>query len=646
MKRRPRSFAVSVVSAVMVMTFVQSASADPSVFHDRLLVSNPVNGTPRILDGGRQDGVKAFAQIGGTMYVGGSFTQVSESDGPTITRNHIFAFDVASGAISNSFVPQLDGKVESIQPAPDGLSVFVGGYFTTVNGQSAKRIAKISTSNGQLVTGWNATVNTGSRVMDMSIDGNRLFIGGQFTKVNGQTRTNLAALDTSSGALDPSVNYTFAGTHSGTQRRIQRMDISPDGDTIVAIGNFATVNGLDRHQIVMLNVGSNPATVSNWETDRYKSTCSSTFDSYMRDVDIDPSGTYFVVGTTGAFFGGATSGTSCDTIMRWEMNATGNALQPNWVDYTGGDTTWSVLSTGHAIYIGGHMRWLNNPFAGDQAGPGSVPRVGAAALDPLNGLPLNWTATREPRREGVFKLYSTADGVWWGSDSCCIAGERHERLALLPVAGGTVVPPPTVFHLPSELWNSAYSTGSVTALDHRSYSGSTFGSTTSLNTAGIDWSLTRGAFVTNGRLYYGRSDGTFRVRSFNGSTLGSESTIDLHGLTNTHFPLANVTGMFLDQGRLYYTVAGNSNLFYRYFSPSWDMTGAQTFTVNGSPEFDWGSVAGMTMVDGNIYVGRANGNLDRIGFSNRLPVGGSRTTVSGPGIDGRNWRSRGLFVYS
>ena len=60
-------------------------------------VSNPANGTPWILDGGRQDGVKAFAQIGGTMYVGGSFTQVSESSGPTITRNHIFAFDVASG---------------------------------------------------------------------------------------------------------------------------------------------------------------------------------------------------------------------------------------------------------------------------------------------------------------------------------------------------------------------------------------------------------------------------------------------------------------------------------------------------------------------------------------------------------------------
>ena len=65
------------------------------------------------------------------------------------------------------------------------------------------------------------------------------------------------------------------------------MDISPDGDTIVAMGNFATVNGLDRRQVVVLNVGSNPASVANWQTNRYKNSCSSTFDTYMRDVDIN-----------------------------------------------------------------------------------------------------------------------------------------------------------------------------------------------------------------------------------------------------------------------------------------------------------------------------------------------------------------------
>ena len=647
MRHRRRPFRLSIFLALVVIASSTAALADPSVFHDRLLTENPANGTPRILDGGRPDGVKAFAQIGSTMYAGGSFTQVSESSGPTITRVHIFAFDVNTGAISNSFVPQLNGKVESIQPAPGGAAVFVGGYFTTVNGQRAKRVAKIDTSNGQLVSGFTANVTTGDRVMDMSIHGNRLFLGGEFTKVNGQARNSFAAIDATTGALDTSVNITFAGVQAFGDTRIQRMDISPDGETIVAIGNFATVGGLDRRQVVKLNVGSAPATVANWATDRFKNGCSTRFDTYMRDVDIAPDGSYFIIGTTGAFFGGANAGVLCDTVTRWNMGESGSGIQPDWIDYTGGDTTWSVLSTGAAIYIGGHMRWMNNPFGADSAGPGSVPRVGTAALDPLNGLPLAWKATREPRREGVFKLYSTPDGVWFGSDSCCIAGERHERLALMP-AGGALVPAPSVFHLPSEIWSMRYSTSSVNQIDHRSYSGgSTFGSTSSLTTAGIDWSQARGAFVTNGRLYHGRSDGTLQVRSFNSSSVGAASTVDLHGLTNTHFPLANVTGMFLHSGRLYYTVSGDSRLFYRYFSPSNDMVGAQTFTAStSSGGFDWGSAAGMTMVDRNIYVGRINGNLDRIGFSAGAPVLGSRTTISGPASDGRNWRSRALFIYS
>ena len=339
-----------------------------------------------------------------------------------------------------------------MQPAPDGLSVFIGGYFSTVNGATHKRVARVYLSNGQNVPGFNANVTSGKRVMDMSIDGNTLYLGGQFSKIGTTNVVDFAALNADTGAVDPQVSFAFAGNQNGGPTRIQRMDISPDGSTIVAIGNFATVNGLDFRQIVKLNVGSRPATISDWQTNRYKSVCASKFDSYMRDVDIAPDGTYFVVATTGAYMGGPGAGVLCDTVTRWEMSATGSNQQPSWADYTGGDTTWSVLSTGEAIYVGGHMRWENNPFASDAQGPGAVPRVGTAALDPLNGLPLAWTATREPRREGVFKLLATSGGVWFGSDSCCISGERHERLAWMPIAGGTPVPAASVFHLPNELW--------------------------------------------------------------------------------------------------------------------------------------------------------------------------------------------------
>ncbi len=139
-----------------------------------------------------------------------------------------------------------------------------------------------------------------------------------------------------------------------------------------------------------------------------------------------------MLGNTGAYTGGPAAGVLCDSVTRWDANATGPGQKPIWADYTGGDSITYVAVTGTAIYAGGHQRWMNNPNASDALGAGGVGRMGIAALDPVNGMPFSWNPGRNPRGTGVWALLSTATGLWVGSDTGYIGGVYRNRIAFMP----------------------------------------------------------------------------------------------------------------------------------------------------------------------------------------------------------------------
>ncbi|HEV8167679.1 MAG TPA: PKD domain containing protein, partial [Actinomycetota bacterium] len=558
-------------------------------------------------------------------------TQVATADDPTpIPRSNIFGFDATTGAIDPNFAPVMDNEVESLAVAPDGLHVFAGGRFTKINGVAQKSLAKLRLSDGARITQFKGKTN--ARVKDMALSGGKLYIGGTFATVDGVAQVALAALDPTTGALSPDLKLQFSGPRTGTLN-VDKFDITPDGSRLIAIGNWTLVNRLQRDQIVMVDLATTPDSVFDWATTRFQQQCAAVFDTYMRDVDIAPDGSYFVIATTGAY----RAGSLCDTASRWELGRTGSGQQPTWVDYTGGDTLYSVAITGPAVYVGGHQRWLNNPLRSGSAGPGAVAREGIAALDPHNGLPLLWNPGRD-RGVGVFALVSTPEGLWIGSDTDRIGRyEYHGKLAFMPVAGGSAVPEPRVGAVPGEL----YRLGLTGVMDHRAYDGTAFGA--SAPVPGVDWTQARGAFMVSGRLYTGWSDNNLYVRDFDGATAGPTMALNLAGVnTATNFPVNRVTGMFFEpsSGRLYYTLSGDARLLYRYFTPESGVVGAETFTASTT---GWSSVSGMTLASGKLYFATSNGNLSAVGFAGGVPSG-SATVISGPAVDGQSWQSRGLFV--
>jgi PKD repeat protein len=406
-----------------------------------LVSAKPVDWTPGVDDGA----VRAIVQVGNTIVLGGTFTSVTPVGGVSTSRPYLLAFNATTGALSTTFAPTVDGPVDALVAAPDGQSVYVGGEFANVNGVKSKGLARLRLSDGGAVTGYKIVVVNGN-VLDLKLSGNRLWIGGNFTKIATMSQPVLATVNATNGTFDPFMSLQITGLHNGGTTAIQKFDISPDNSKLVMIGNFTSVGGVAHNQAAMLDLTGASAALANWGTSFYNGNCASVFDSYMRDLDISPDGSYVVISTTGAY-GGSTS--PCDETSRWEMTPTGQTQTATWTDYTGGDTTYAVAITGTAVYVGGHFRWQNNAFAGDRASVGAVAREGIAALDPKNGMPLDWDPGRA-RGVGVFDMLATPTGLWVGSDTDRIGGWGiHPKIAFFPLTGGKTVPPTATPQLPA-----------------------------------------------------------------------------------------------------------------------------------------------------------------------------------------------------
>ena len=625
------------------LTAPLSASAD-SYGPGSLVKDVPVAGTPHVLDGR----VNSIARVGNTLILGGTFTQTRNNDSSdVILRSRLVAFDVTTKQISTTFTPNPNGAVEVVLPAPDGKSVYVGGLFTSIAGAAVRNLAQVNVADGSLVTTFNpATVD--GRVLDLRLANNRLWIAGAFTHVATKAQRALATVNPVTGKFDPFMRQVIAGVHNGGTTTVMKIDINSQGTRLVGLGNFDTVDAAKRHQLFVLDISGLTSASANWQTAFYETACSSSFSSYMRDLDFSPDGKFFVVSTTGAY-GGA--GSACDSTARFETGATGSGIKPSWINNTGGDTTYAVEITSSIVYTGGHARWQNNPYASDTPGPGAVSRPGIAALDPINGLPLSWNPTRE-RGVGVFDFLVDDLGLWVASDTTRIgASYLRSRIALMPV-GGTTFPGVRTPSLPNDVYIVKTNNGGI---QKRSYSGTAFGTAQTAPTGGLSTNNVRGTFMLNGYLYIAWSDGTFDRRTFDGTTYGAPEAVNTHSLltpmSDWITDVKSITGLFYDSGRLYFTKSGSSTLYYRYFTPENKVVGAQRLTASGNVSgIDFGQVRGMFVADGKLYWSTPSNDLRRLGWAqgaqSGAPVAGTATVVSSSAVDGYSWGSpRALFLF-
>jgi uncharacterized delta-60 repeat protein len=180
-------------------------------------------------------------QDDGKVIIGGGFTSYNGTSISRVARLNTdgsldATFNVGSGA---------DNTVNSIAIQDDG-KVIIGGNFTLYNSTSINRVARLNT-DGSLDATFNVGSGANNTVNSIAIqDDGKVIIGGNFTLYNSTSINRVARLNTD-GSLDATFNVGI-----GANSFVYSTGIQSDGKVIIG-GNFTTFNGTGRYRIARLN---------------------------------------------------------------------------------------------------------------------------------------------------------------------------------------------------------------------------------------------------------------------------------------------------------------------------------------------------------------------------------------------------------
>jgi hypothetical protein len=359
--------------------------------------------------------VYSLAVKGETVYVGGMFSLVGE----WTHRAGLAAIDLTTGVVK-PWNPNPDGII-CTAIAVSGGRVFVSGDFANIGGEPQPRshFAALDTLNGE-VTGWNPGANSLANVF--LLDGDTLYVGGEFTQIGGQPRNSLAAISTTTGEVlpwNPNPNLPVLALARG-------------GNTMYMGGLFDHVAGQWRRGIAAVDATTGALTA--WDP----------------DPDISTVEALVVSGST-IYAGGAFSriGGQARRSLAALDAVTGAALawDPN-------PTNWNVLTPRiRAMALCDSVLFVGGSFASI----GGRPRICLAAVDAASGLATDW----DPGLDGLIWSLA-ADG------SAVFAGGGFTRAGGFPAVGLTAfslreapVSAPAPFALSQSIPNPAHSSAII-----------------------------------------------------------------------------------------------------------------------------------------------------------------------------------------
>ncbi|MCW2820161.1 MAG: cell surface protein [Marmoricola sp.] len=297
--------------------------------------------------------VYAIAAADNVVYVGGDFDQVRPPGAAAGTsqtpRSRLAAFNATTGALITTWDHPVNGAIRSLALSPDRKTLYLGGDFTTVDGAARSRAAAITLGGNGTLSSWNPSPD--GRVNAVTASGSQVFLGGSFGRIGTAGRRWVAAVNNTTGAL----RTGFAPVLDST---VYALDATAAGDRLYVGGAFKSVGGdTTWHGAVALS--TTDASVQPFSAISAIPTPSDACTSVVRSITHDGSSTYFGdEGTGGGCFDG-TFAANTDGSLKWKSSCLG--------------ATQGIAVLGGQLYAGSHA----HDCSGDQGfDPDAFPEVG------------------------------------------------------------------------------------------------------------------------------------------------------------------------------------------------------------------------------------------------------------------------------
>jgi hypothetical protein len=305
--------------------------------------------------------------VGNTVYATGSFTMARPAGSPANTnqtsRQNLLAYNITNGQLISTFNYPLNARGLVVAASPDHSRVYVGGDFTTVDGVPHNRIAAFNAATGEPLPAFRASTN--GRVKAISATNSSVYVGGAFTSANGVARGRLAAFNPTNGGLlgwAPTANADVAA-----------MVVTPSLQKVVVGGSFTA---LDRSSVPGLGaLNALTGAVVPWAANQKVQ--NSGVNAGITSLRTDGSrvyGTGFVFGP-----GGNLEGT---------FAADPDTGDINWIEDCHGDT-YDTFASGFVLYAVSHAHFCGNIGAFPETTPRTFYRATAFTTYPTGTIAHN-----------------------------------------------------------------------------------------------------------------------------------------------------------------------------------------------------------------------------------------------------------------